>query len=60
MGNVEMLTCTQIIQHIQENSQHRITNLKYFGRELKAYFGKPVQKRNVGYLYFIIKRNSEK
>jgi predicted P-loop ATPase len=58
LGIVEMLTATQIKEYIEKNSEQQIRNMKYFGRELKSIFGKPIQKRGVGYLYFVIKKNS--
>lgn len=58
LGTVEMLTATQIKDYIENNSRQQIRNMKYFGRELKSIFGKPMQKRGQGYLYFCIKKNA--
>jgi len=56
LGTVEMLTCTEIIDYIESFGVHKITNVKYFGMELRKLFGKPTQKRNRGYLYYCIKK----
>lgn len=57
LGIVEFMTATQIKNYIEENSKQQIKNMKYFGRELKTIYGKPKQKRGLGFVYIVIKKN---
>lgn len=52
------MTATQIKNYIEENSRQQIKNMKYFGRELKNIYGKPTQKRGLGFVYIVIKKNN--
>lgn len=58
LGFVEFMTATQIKNYIEENSRQQIKNMKYFGRELKNIYGKPTQKRGLGFVYIVIKKNN--
>lgn len=51
-----LMTATQIKHYIEEqNTGNKICNMRFFGRELKNLFGKPMQKRGLGYCYKISK-----
>ena len=48
---LDYIIATKIKIHIEEKTGKKIRNMKYFGMALKNIFGKPVQKRGIGFCY---------
>lgn len=56
-GIPEFMTAVQVKNYIELHSRQQIKNMKMFGMQLKSIFGKSIQKKGLGYVYIVIKKN---